>query len=80
MRDMDSYQKIVTVEEHNTTGGLGSIVAEIASYNGKNVKIIPIGINDQFAEGYGSQRIVRRNNQLDAESIYQIVKEAIQSE
>ena len=79
-RDLERFNKIVTIEEHNTTGGLGSIIAETVSYNGKQARIIPIGINDRFAEGYGSQSVVRRKNHLDAGSIYQIVKEAIQSE
>ena len=78
--DMDSFRSIFSIEEHNVHGGLGSIIAETAAYNGKAVKVIPIGIEDRFAEGYGSQITVRKNNNLDAESIYKRIKEALQDE
>ena len=68
--------KIVTVEEHNIYGGLGSIVAETLAYNGVKAKVTPIGLNDRFAEGYGDQKYIRRVNQLDAESIYCRIKES----
>ena len=80
IKDMGLFHSIISVEEHNIHGGLGSIISEIASYNGVTVKVIPIGIEDKFAEGYGSQIVVRKNNKLDAESIYRRIKEIIQNE
>jgi len=38
--------RIVTVEEHSITGGLGSAVAEVLSENGSNVKLRRCGIKD----------------------------------
>ena len=35
-----------------------------------NRKIVPIGLNDRFAEGYGTLKNVRKFNGLDAESLF----------
>ncbi|MBE5852395.1 MAG: transketolase [Lachnospiraceae bacterium] len=80
LNDIESFGSIISVEEHNINGGLGSILCETAVYNGRNVKVIPVGVEDKFAEGYGTQLIVRKNNKLDAESIYRRIKEAIHDE
>lgn len=69
--------KIITVEEHNIYGGLGSIIAETIAYRGIQAKVVPIGLNDLFGAGYGNQRNVRRVNGLDADSIYWRIKEVI---
>lgn len=48
---------ILTVEEHNVIGGLGSTVAEeLAEYvTGKELTFRRIGINDKFCSEYGSR-------------------------
>lgn len=69
--------KIAVVEEHNIYGGLGSIIAETVAYSGLNAKVFPIGLEDTFAEGYGTQQVVRRANGLDAKNIYMRLKEII---
>lgn len=71
----DKFKSIFTVEEHNIFGGLGSIVAETLVYNGKMARVIPIGIKDTFACSYGTHAAVRKANNLDAKSIYEVVKE-----
>ena len=73
----NGIKRIFTVEEHNIHGGLGSLVAETLAYSGMAVKVIPIGINDKFAEGYGTYAAVRRANALDSEGIYQVIKESL---
>ena len=75
-----SAKLLVTVEEHNAYGGLGSIVAEAAAENGLGVKVKRIGIEDVFASGYGTHRQVRAANGLDAESICQKVKRYLADE
>lgn len=67
--------KIAVIEEHNIYGGLGSIVAETVAYGGLNAQVFPIGLNDSFAEGYGTQLMVRTANYLDANGIYKRLKE-----
>ena len=75
-----NIRTIFTIEEHNIRGGLGSLVAETLAYHGIGTKVIPIGIHDGFASGYGSYTMVRKANKLDAISIYAKIKRALQDE
>lgn len=69
---------IVSVEEHNIFGGLGSIISEVIAEHGLHVRLVRIGLNDEFAVGYGrSQEAVRKENHLDAISISEKVRNAI---
>lgn len=65
---------IFTIEEHNVCGGLGSLMAESLAYRGVSAKVCPIGIEDRFAEGYGTRAAVRKANGLDADAIYGKIK------
>ncbi len=75
-----NIKNIVTVEEHNVYGGLAGIISEVISFNGIAARVIPIGIEDVFAKGYGSQAVVRRANKLDSVSIYQKIRKALRNE
>lgn len=69
-------QLVVTVEEHNRYGGLGSIVSEALADRGIGKRVLRIGLADVFAKGYGrTQRDVRRENQLDAAAIAERIRE-----
>lgn len=71
---------IVTIEEHNTAGGLGNIVAELLAEQGLGIRLHRIGLPDVFAAGYGTHKDVRRANGLDSESIFRSIKEALSRE
>lgn len=69
----------VVIEEHNIHGGLGSILAESFAYLSSDDQtelpsILPIGMRDIFAEGYGTHKMVREANNLDAAHIYKKIK------
>lgn len=66
-----------TVEEHNVLGGLGSAIAEVLTENGVGVPLYRIGLKDRFAVSYGTHASVRKANSLDAQSIYQQIKERL---
>lgn len=53
------FPLIVTIEEHNIIGGLGSAVAEIISESISPVKLLRIGIPDMFFSKTGSQAYLR---------------------
>lgn len=65
--------KLVIVEEHTIIGGLYAAVAEALAACNKMVPILKIGLEDQFAVGYGTPEEVRAANELDFNSIYQKV-------
>lgn len=69
IRAAKTHKYLVTVEEHNIYGGLGSIVSEVVAEHGLGLKVKRIGLQDTFAKGYGTIAEVRRQNGLDAESI-----------
>ena len=68
---------IVTVEEHNVVGGLGSAVSEIVSEN-YPVLVKKIGINDVFGQS-GKPKQLMEEYGLTVENIINKVKEAIKA-
>jgi transketolase len=63
---------VITAEEHNIVGGLGSAVSEVLSQHCPR-KIIPIGINDCFGES-GPMEALFKKYGLTARDIYEKVK------
>lgn len=61
------YGKIITVEEHNVIGGLGSAVAETVVAHCP-VPVLRIGVNDQFGQSGNGVELLEAYG-LDAESI-----------
>ena len=64
------HHMVYSVEEHSIIGGLGGIVAEILTANACGNRLRRIGLEDCFAEGYGTQQQVLEANKLDAGNIY----------
>ena len=74
----ESAQKtgvIVTCEEHNIIGGLGSAVAEVVCES-KPVPVVRVGVNDTYGKSGKAQELIPVFG-LDAESVVARVKEAI---
>ena len=70
-----SYDLIVTVEEHNIIGGMGSAVAEYKATRSVAPRQVFLGFNDSFYPA-GSQSFVLQEAGLDPESISgRIIKE-----
>lgn len=65
--------KIITVEEHNIIGGLGSAVLETLSEAGINKTVKILGTKDEFVTEVGSQKYLRKIKGLDAEGIYKTI-------
>ncbi len=68
IRAVDETGGIITVEDHNVTGGLGSAVAEVIAEYGKGVRFRRLGLND-FSKGYGTYVQVREVNGIGVEHI-----------
>ena len=67
---------IVTAEEHNIFGGLGSAVAEVLCKYGCGVKVGYVGVNDTHAES-GPYKKLQAKYGLDAAAIAAKVKEVL---
>ena len=66
---------IVTCEEHNIIGGLGSAVAEVVCES-KPVPVVRVGVNDTYGKSGKAQDLIPVFG-LDAQSVVAKVKEAI---
>ena len=65
--------KIVTVEDHNIIGGLGSAVAEVIAESGDGVRFKRFGLKD-FSDGYGTYAQVKEMNGLGIRQIYSEIR------
>ena len=64
--------KVVTVEEHSVIGGLGSAVCDTLAQKAPT-QVMKIGMNDTFGESGPAVELLKKY-QLDAESIYEKIK------
>ena len=72
LKAVTETRRILTVEEHNTIGGLGDAVADVLM--GKvNCKFHKIGVNDRFGQS-GKAADVLREYGLTADQIAETVK------
>jgi transketolase len=67
---------IITLEENNYTGGLGSAVAEVCMDNNwQPILFKRIGIKDEYSAIVGSQPFLRSVYQLDSNAVYTSIRE-----
>lgn len=59
---------VVTLENHVTEGGIGSLVAEVMADNGVGKKLVRLGLRDTFAHG-GSRPYLMKHYGLDASAL-----------
>ena len=72
---LKEHETIFTAEEHNTIGGLGSLVAEVSTSACPRI-VHRIGLPDTFAES-GSAAVLLHAYGLDGEGVYNFIKERI---
>ena len=71
-----NFSLLVIVEEHNIVGGFGSAVSEvIAELNTHKAKIVRMGINDEYCTIVGSQKYLRKMENIDSLNIIRLIKE-----
>lgn len=70
---------VITMENHVTEGGLGSLVAEIISGAGAAKRLLRLGLRDTFAHG-GSRPYLMRFYGLDAFSLVRGIESVIHQE
>lgn len=67
---------IITVEDHQIIGGLGSAVAEVLAEEGKNLPFKRLGAQNTFGESGKGSELLRKYG-LDAEAIVQAATQLI---
>ena len=68
VQDASTSKLIVSVEEHNVIGGLGSAIAECKSAFSKSPKQLFLGIKDTYSKG-GNYKFLQEKHRLSAEKI-----------
>lgn len=59
LNKLKNCKLVISIEEHNVIGGLGSILAEIIAKNNLNIKLKSLGINDEYIKIVGKQDYLR---------------------
>jgi len=73
-----SCRTIITIEDHNIIGGLGTAVAEVLAEDGSKARLIRIGIRDTYAES-GTPEALYEKYGLSAGKIVTYLKEVLNS-
>lgn len=73
IRAVEETGKVITVEDHNIIGGLGSAVAEVIAEYDMGTKFRRVGLNG-FSEGYGTYEEVKKNNYICKNKIIDTIK------
>ena len=74
MKAVEDTRRIVTVEEHNVIGGLGTAVADVIAESGKGCAFTKVGLQDEFAE-IGYPEDLYSHYKMDADGIIETVRE-----
>lgn len=77
IKAIDETGAIMTIEDHNIIGGIGSAVAEVIAESGMSVKFARVGLKDQFSKGYGSYGEIKKLNEIGTENIKDAVKKLL---
>jgi transketolase len=77
LRAVTETRRIITFEEHNVQGGLGSAVADVIAASGKGCAFRKVGIPDCFCE-VGYPEDLYSHYKLDTDGIVATVREVMQ--
>lgn len=72
------FKYVFTLEAHYITGGIGSLVAEIAAENCIPIQLTRFGFNSILNKTVGSAASIYDNNGMSAEKLAQQIKKVIQ--
>ncbi|PKH23778.1 transketolase [Enterobacterales bacterium CwR94] len=68
---LKQYPAVITVEEHNVNGGVGSLVAEVLAEGGCGIPLKRLGIPDGEYAIAGDRASTRARHGIDAQSVAQ---------
>jgi len=74
-RMLESYPRVVTVEEGTTSGGLGSLAAEAIAQHGLSCRLSMQGVKVSFLKETGSTEYLRGRHGLDPASLAAVAEQ-----
>ena len=66
---ISQFKYVISAEEHNRLGGIGTTIAEAMAESATNTKLVRLGLNDCFTSVVGDQNFLRKTYGLDHEAI-----------
>lgn len=66
---LGQHKKIVTIEEHNVIGGVGSYVCDIIATAGLGIRVFKLGMKDCYSSVVGDQRYLRDHYGINGDRI-----------
>ena len=78
IRCAKKFDLIVTVEEHNLSGGFGSAVAEVLAELPAHARLLRVGLHDIYSAIVGNQKYLRAQFGLDAAGIAKKILEVLE--
>ena len=79
MRAVVDTRRIITVEDHNVIGGLGSAVAEVIAESGKGCVLRKLGLQDEFSiVGYPEDLL--HYYKIDADGIVEAIQQVMKTD
>jgi transketolase len=76
MKAVEETRRLVTFEDHNIVGGLGSAVAEVIAESGKGCAFQRVGIPDKFTI-IGYPEDILHHYKIDTDGIVEKVREVM---
>lgn len=77
---LNKAKLVVTVEEHNINGGLGSVVSEVMAESACAAKLIRLGVADGGYAAAGDRAYTRQQLSIDSVGIQSVCQQYLQSE
>jgi len=74
-RILKEYSLIISIEEHQKAGGVGSLLLEVISDYEVDVKVKRVGINNELISLVGDQKYLRQSLSIDSNAITKIINE-----
>ena len=68
------FNRVLVLEEHSESGGLGTVISEKLALSGLKANLVKLGLPDQVHHELGSQKYLRHHFKIDAEGIVEKVK------
>ncbi len=69
LKNIAGIKRVVTLEEHLISGGLGSAIAEVLADNNRMVPLKRLAVPDKYYYAYGGRKNIQTLCRLDAKSV-----------
>ncbi|KZN14629.1 transketolase family protein [Marinomonas sp. TW1] len=77
VNQLSGADHVISVEEHNVNGGLGSVVAELMAEQGMTAKLVRLGVEDGGYAAAGDRSYTRKMLSIDSAGIVMVCQQLV---